>query len=74
MQLFFTHFMSSEELISTDQSVQMYFTVSVFCQTLIFIVTFQGKYLRKITFYKSKIFLLLQTFFLNSVTLALFQG
>ena len=35
MQLFITHFMSSEELISTDQSVQMYYTVFGFCQTLI---------------------------------------
>ena len=43
MQLFITHFMSSEELISNDQSVQMYFTVFGFCQTLIFNVTFQGK-------------------------------
>ena len=44
---FITHFMSSEELISTDQSVQMYFTVFGFCQTLIFNVTFQGKYFLK---------------------------
>ena len=43
MQLFITHFLSSEELISTDQSVQMYFAVFGFCQTLIFNVTFQGK-------------------------------
>ena len=47
MQLFITYFMSSEELISTDQSVQMYFTVFGFCQTLIFNVTFQGKYFWK---------------------------
>ena len=47
MQLFITHFMLSEELISTDQSVQMYFTVFGFCQTLIFNVTFQGKYFWK---------------------------
>ena len=48
MQLFITHFMSSEELISTDQSVQMRFnTVFGFCQTLIFNETFQGKYLWK---------------------------
>ena len=44
MQLFITHFMSSEELISTDQSVQMYVTVFGYCQTLIFKVTFQGEY------------------------------
>ena len=36
MQLFITQFMSSEELISIDQSVQMYFTVFGFRQTLIF--------------------------------------
>ena len=42
--IFITHFMSSEKLISTDQSVQTYFTVFGFCQTLIFNVTFQGKY------------------------------
>ena len=47
MQLFIAHFMSSEELISTDQSVQMYFTVFGFCLTLIFYVTFQGKYFWK---------------------------
>ena len=47
MQPFITHFMSSEELISTDQSVQMYFTVFGFCQALIFNVTFQGKYFWK---------------------------
>ena len=47
MQLFITHFISSEELISTDQSLQMYFTVFGFCQTLIFNVTFQGKYFWK---------------------------
>ena len=47
MQLFITHVMSSEELISTDQSVQMYFTVFGFCQTLIFNVTFQEKYFWK---------------------------
>ena len=33
--------------MSTDQSVQMYFTVFSFCQTLIFNVTFQGKYFWK---------------------------
>ena len=43
VQLFITHFMSSEELISTDQSVQMYFTVFSVCQALMFNVTFQGK-------------------------------
>ena len=47
MQLFITHFMSSEDLISTNQSVQMYFAVFGFCQTLIFNVTFQGKYFWK---------------------------
>ena len=52
MEVFVTHFMSSEELISTEESVQMYFTVFGFCQTLIFKflifkVTFQGKYFRK---------------------------
>ena len=47
MQLFITHFMSSEELISTDQSVQMYFTVFGFCQTLIFNVTFRKIFLEK---------------------------
>ena len=48
MQLFITHFMSSDELISTDQSVQMHVnTVFGFCQTLIFNVTFQGKYFWK---------------------------
>ena len=47
MKLFIPHFMSSEELISTDQSVQMYLTVFGFCQTLIFNVTFQGKYFSK---------------------------
>ena len=51
MQLFITHFMLSEELISTDQSVQMYFTVFGFCQTLIFYVTFLGKY-----FWKNNLF------------------
>ena len=40
MQLFITHFMSSEELVSTGQSVEMYFTVFGFCQTLIFNVIF----------------------------------
>ena len=43
MQLFITRFMSSEELISTNQSVQMYFTVFDFCQTLIFNVNFSRK-------------------------------
>ena len=47
MQLFIACFMSSEELISTVQSVQMYFTVFGFCQTLIFNLTFQGKYFWK---------------------------
>ena len=47
MQLFITHFMSSEKLISTDQSMQMYFTVFGFYQTSIFNVTFQGKYFWK---------------------------
>ena len=47
MQIFITHFMSSEELISTEQSLQMYFTVFGFRQTLIFNVTFQGKYFWK---------------------------
>ena len=48
MQPFITHSMSYEELISTDQSVQMHFdTVFGFCQTLIFNVTFQGKYFWK---------------------------
>ena len=36
-------YLSSEELISTDESVQTYFTVFGFCQILIFNVTFQGK-------------------------------
>ena len=51
MQLFITHFMSSEELISTSQSGKMYFTVFGFCQALIFNVTFQEKY-----FWKNNIF------------------
>ena len=74
MQLVITHFMSSEELISTDQSVQMYFTVFGFCQTLLFNVTYQGKDFWKITFYRAKICLLLKTFFLNSVTFGVISG
>ena len=62
IQLFIAYFMSSEEPISTDQSVQMYFTVFGFCQTLIFKVTFHGKYFWKITF------------FLNSVTFGVISG
>ena len=40
-----------EELTNTDQSVQTYFTVFGFCQTLIFNVAFQGKY-----FWKNNLF------------------
>ena len=46
---YYSFYLSSEELISTEQSVsvQMYFTVFSFCQTLIFNLTFQGKYFWK---------------------------
>ena len=54
MQLFITHFMSSEELISTDQSVQRYFTGFGLCQTLIVNVTFQGKFSWKNNLYRAK--------------------
>ena len=74
MQLFITHFMSTKELISIDQSVQMYFTVFGFCQTLIFNVTFQGKYFWKITFNRAKICLVLKAFFLNFVTFGVISG
>ena len=48
MELFITHFMRSEEFISTDQSIKLHFnTVFGFSQTLIFNVTFQGKYFWK---------------------------
>ena len=47
MQLFITHFILSEELTNTDQSVQMYFTVFGFCKTLILDVTSPGKYFWK---------------------------
>ena len=76
MQLFITHFMSSEEFISTDQSVQMHFnTVFGFCQTLIFDVTFQGNISGKITFYKSKNLLTSRDlFFLSFVTFGIISG
>ena len=74
MQLFITHFMSSEELISTDESVEMYFTVFGFCQTLIFSVTSQGKYFWKITFIGQKFAYFSRPFFLNSVTFGVISG
>ena len=74
MQLFSTHFMSSEELISTDQSVQMYFKVFGFCQSLIFNVTFQGEDFWKITFYREKFAYFSRHFFSILLLLALFQG
>ena len=43
----YSFYLSSEELISTDQSVQTYFTVFGFCLALIFNVTFQEKYFWK---------------------------
>ena len=61
MQLFITHLMLSEELISTDQSMKMYFKFSV-------LSNFKENISGKITFYRAKICLLLKTFFLNSVT------
>ena len=73
MQLFVTHFMSSEVLISTNQSVQMYFTIFGFCQTSIFNVTFQGK-----DFWKKPCIgqnlLTSQDLFLNSVTFGVISG
>ena len=74
MQLFIAHFMSCEELISTDQPLQMYFTVFGFCQTLIFYVTFQGNYFWKITFHRAKVFTSQDFFFLNSVTSGVISG
>ena len=40
----YSFYLSSEKLVSTDQFVQACFTVFGFCQTLIFIETFHGKY------------------------------
>ena len=75
MQLFITHFVSSEELISTDQSVQMYFTVFGFCQTLILMQIFKENISGKNNlFYRAKICLLLKTFFLNSATSGVISG
>ena len=44
---YYSFYLLSEELISTDQFMQTYFTVFGLCQALIFNVTFQGKYFWK---------------------------
>ena len=67
-------YLSSEELISTDQSVQTYFKVFGFCQTLIFVVTFQEKYFWKVTSYSAKICLFPMSSFLNSVSFGVISG
>ena len=51
---YYSFYLSSGELISTDQSVQTYFTVFGFCQTLILMQLFKENISGKITFYIAK--------------------
>ena len=74
MQLYIAHFISPEEFINTDQSVQMYFTVFGFSQTLVFNVASQGKYFWKNNLSWGKNLFTSQEFFLSSVIFVVISG
>ena len=65
---YYSFYLSSEESISIDQSVQMYFTVFGFVKLLILNITFQGKYFLKNNFLQCKNLFTSQELLLNSVT------